>query len=60
MSADSSSWPFKLGQAVLHPKFGEGTVMSFEGSGEHTRVHVNFLDVGAKWLVLAYANLQAR
>jgi len=53
-------WPFKLGQPVLHPKFGEGTVMAFEGSGEHTRVNVNFLDVGAKWLVLAYANLQAR
>jgi DNA helicase-2/ATP-dependent DNA helicase PcrA len=32
--------------------------MAFEGSGEHTRVHVNFLDAGAKWLVLAYANLQ--
>jgi DNA helicase-2/ATP-dependent DNA helicase PcrA len=53
-------WPYKLGQAVVHPKFGEGAVMAFEGSGEHTRVHVNFLEVGAKWLVLAYANLQAR
>jgi DNA helicase-2/ATP-dependent DNA helicase PcrA len=51
-------WPFRLGQSVTHSKFGEGTVMAFEGSGEHTRVHVNFLDAGAKWLVLAYANLQ--
>ena len=48
-----------MGQAVIHNKFGEGTVIAFEGSGEHTRVHVNFLDAGAKWLVLAYANLQA-
>jgi len=55
-----SSWPFKLGQAVLHPKFGEGTVLGFEGSGEHSRVQVNFADVGSKWLVLAYANLQPR
>jgi DNA helicase-2/ATP-dependent DNA helicase PcrA len=55
-----SSWPFKLGQAVLHPKFGEGTVLGFEGSGEHSRVQVNFSDVGSKWLVLAYANLQPR
>jgi DNA helicase-2/ATP-dependent DNA helicase PcrA len=54
-----TSWPFKLGQTVMHPKFGEGAVIAFEGSGEHTRVHVNFLDVGAKWLVLAYANLKA-
>jgi DNA helicase-2/ATP-dependent DNA helicase PcrA len=52
-------WPFRLGQAVLHNKFGEGTVMAFEGSGEHTRVHVNFHHAGAKWLVLAYAKLQA-
>ena len=44
----------------MHAKFGEGTVVSFEGSGEHTRVQVNFLDAGAKWLVLAYAKLQPR
>jgi DNA helicase-2/ATP-dependent DNA helicase PcrA len=53
-------WPFKLGQPVQHGKFGEGTVMAFEGSGEHTRVQVNFNSAGAKWLVLAYANLQSR
>ncbi len=51
-------WPFKLGQPVMHKKFGEGTVMAFEGEGEHTRVQVNFSQAGAKWLVLAYANLQ--
>jgi DNA helicase-2/ATP-dependent DNA helicase PcrA len=56
-SANSSA-PFKLGQHVVHPKFGEGTVLAFEGSGDNVRVHVNFLDAGAKWLVLAYANLQ--
>jgi DNA helicase-2/ATP-dependent DNA helicase PcrA len=42
----------------MHKKFGEGTVMAFEGQGEHTRVQVNFSQAGAKWLVLAYANLQ--
>jgi DNA helicase-2/ATP-dependent DNA helicase PcrA len=60
LSSDGGNWPFKLGQPVLHPKFGEGTVMAFEGSGEHTRVHVNFFNAGAKWLVLAYANLKPR
>jgi DNA helicase-2/ATP-dependent DNA helicase PcrA len=50
--------PFRLGQSVLHRKFGEGTVVSFEGSGEHARVQVNFRQAGAKWLVLAYANLE--
>jgi DNA helicase-2/ATP-dependent DNA helicase PcrA len=53
-------WPFRLGQTVVHGKFGEGTVMSFEGSGEHTRVQVNFARAGMKWLVMAYANLQAQ
>ena len=55
----SQEWPFKLGQPVMHKKFGEGTVMAFEGQGDHTRVQVNFHQTGAKWLVLAYANLQA-
>jgi DNA helicase-2/ATP-dependent DNA helicase PcrA len=52
-------WPFRLGQSVHHAKFGAGTVTAFEGSGEHTRVQVNFYDAGSKWLVAAYANLQA-
>ena len=50
-------WPFHLGETVKHKKFGTGTVISFEGSGEHTRVQVNFNRAGAKWLVVAYANL---
>ncbi len=49
---------FSLGQRVRHPKFGEGIVLNAEGSGHHTRVQVNF-DEGAKWLVLAYAPLEA-
>ncbi len=52
-------WPFQLGANVSHKKFGIGTVISFEGSGEHARVQVNFSRAGAKWLVLAYANLTA-
>jgi DNA helicase-2/ATP-dependent DNA helicase PcrA len=43
----------------MHKKFGSGTVISFEGSGEHARVQVNFRQAGAKWLVLAYANLSS-
>jgi DNA helicase-2/ATP-dependent DNA helicase PcrA len=51
--------PFRHGQLVRHRKFGEGTVVSFEGSGEHARVQVNFHSAGSKWLVLAYANLES-
>ena len=42
---------FKLGQRVLHPKFGEGIVLNYEGVGPQSRVQVNFADVGSKWLV---------
>jgi len=47
-----------LGANVRHAKFGTGVVTDFEGSGAHARVQVNFDDVGSKWLVMAYANLQ--
>ena len=47
-----------VGQRVMHPKFGEGLVIDYEGQGSHARVQVSFSDAGDKWLVLAYANLQ--
>jgi len=49
---------FALGQRVAHAKFGEGTVLNYEGSGEHGRVQVHFDDIGSKWLMLAYAKLE--
>ncbi|HVF35724.1 MAG TPA: 3'-5' exonuclease, partial [Candidatus Saccharimonadia bacterium] len=50
---------FRMGQRVQHARFGEGVVTDYEGAGAHARVQVNFEDEGAKWLVLAYANLTA-
>ncbi|MBQ4844283.1 DNA helicase II [Pseudoalteromonas sp. MMG005] len=50
---------YTLGQRVLHAKFGAGTVLNYEGSGAQSRIQVNFDDVGSKWLVTAYARLQA-
>ncbi len=49
----------RLGGRVRHKSFGDGVVLGVEGRGEHTRVQVNFEAVGNKWLVLAYANLEA-
>jgi len=51
--------PLKLGALVTHPKFGEGMVTDYEGSGAHARVQVEFAEAGSKWLVMAYANLTA-
>ena len=50
---------FKLGQRVTHAKFGEGVILQAEGEGSQARVQVNFAGEGVKWLMLAYANLQA-
>jgi DNA helicase-2/ATP-dependent DNA helicase PcrA len=50
---------FKLGQRVSHAKFGEGVVLQMEGEGVQERVQINFKQVGIKWLMLAYAQLDA-
>ena len=49
---------FSLGQRVKHPKFGEGTIINFEGSGPQSRVQVAFNGEGIKWLVTQYAKLE--
>ncbi|MGH8455796.1 MAG: DNA helicase II [Stenotrophobium sp.] len=49
----------RLGQLVSHERFGEGTILSFEGDGERARVEVRFRNSGSKWLMLNYANLTA-
>ena len=50
--------PIRLGARVRHPKFGEGTVLRFEGSGESRQVHVNFEAAGQKWLMYELARLE--
>ncbi len=49
---------YALGQRVRHPKFGEGTIINIEGSGEHCRLQIAFQGEGIKWLVAAYARLE--
>ena len=47
----------RSGQSVFHTKFGEGVVMTLEGSGEDARAQVNFGRHGLKWLALSVAKL---
>ncbi|CAB3786612.1 DNA helicase II [Pararobbsia alpina] len=49
---------FKVGQAVFHTKFGEGTITALEGTGGDARAQVNFRRNGQKWLALSIAKLQ--
>ena len=48
---------YSLGQRVRHPKFGEGTVLNYEGTGPQSRGQINFDNVGSKWLGVSYARL---
>ncbi|MDD1650397.1 MAG: DNA helicase II [Methylococcaceae bacterium] len=59
MKQSASKQALRIGQRVRHVKFGEGVILQSEGEGTQARVQVNFAGAGVKWLMLAYANLQA-
>ncbi len=46
-----------VGANVRHPTFGEGVVIDIEGTGDATRVSVQFRHAGTKRLMLKYAAL---
>jgi len=52
---ESSGW--RVGQNVVHAKFGAGVIVNAEGRGADARVQVNFRSGGMKWLALEYAKL---
>ena len=47
----------RVGKGVFHTKFGEGVLMTIEGSGQDARAQVNFGRHGMKWLQLSIAKL---
>ncbi len=57
--APHASLPWRIGQSVMHAKFGAGVIVSAEGRGPEARVQVNFRAQGLKWLALEYAKLTA-
>jgi DNA helicase II / ATP-dependent DNA helicase PcrA len=51
---------FRIGQAVRHPKFGEGVIIAAQGTGEDAKIQINFgAGVGLKLLLLSLAKLEA-
>ena len=46
-----------INMKVFHTKFGEGSVVSIEGTGADARAQVNFPRHGVKWLALSVAKL---
>ena len=55
----SAGHGFRIGQAVQHPKFGQGVIVNAEGSGNDARLQINFGKQGMKWLALEYAKITA-
>ncbi|MCX7660089.1 MAG: UvrD-helicase domain-containing protein [Caldimonas manganoxidans] len=47
----------RAGQSVFHNKFGEGVILTLEGSGTEARAQINFGRHGIKWLALSVAKL---
>ncbi len=58
-AGDVGAGGFRVGQSVVHAKFGAGVILAAEGRGEEARVQVRFGQAGTKWLALAYAKLEA-
>ena len=48
----------RIGQTVMHAKFGLGVIVNAEGTGSDARVQVNFGHAGMKWLALSVAKLE--
>ena len=58
-SESSGGSGFRIGQSVMHAKFGLGVIINAEGGGTDARVQVNFGNAGMKWLALSVAKLEA-
>ncbi len=48
----------KIGDDVMHAKFGEGVIIDISGSGDKAEARVRFPDVGEKQLLLSWAPLE--
>lgn len=53
----TTSHGMRAGQTVFHAKFGEGVIVTMEGTGDDARAQVNFGRHGMKWLALGIAKL---
>ncbi len=53
--APAQSSALKVGNVIEHERFGIGSVISIEGSGDNTKARIKFLNVGEKTLLLKFA-----
>ncbi|HWY11205.1 MAG TPA: 3'-5' exonuclease, partial [Bacteroidia bacterium] len=53
----ASNKALKIGDVVLHEKFGQGQILDIEGAWPEAKAIINFLNTGEKKLLLKYAKL---
>jgi DNA helicase-2/ATP-dependent DNA helicase PcrA len=58
MSTDASAGDLREGTTIEHQRFGIGTVIKIEGSGENTKATVEFRNTGTKQLLLKFAKFK--
>lgn len=55
-AASSSASSLKVGDVIMHQRFGKGTVTNIEGTGENRKATVQFDQTGMKQLLLKFAH----
>ena len=55
MASDASSSDLHVGSTIEHQRFGIGSVVKIEGTGENTKATVEFRNTGTKQLLLKFA-----
>jgi DNA helicase-2/ATP-dependent DNA helicase PcrA len=58
MATDASPGDLREGVKIEHQRFGVGTVVKIEGTGENTKATVQFLHAGTKQLLLKFAKFK--
>lgn len=58
MASDPSAGDLHEGARIEHMRFGVGTVVRIEGTGENTKATVEFTNAGTKQLLLKYAKFK--
>ena len=54
-TAPAQSSALKVGNVIEHERFGIGSVLEVEGTGDNTKARIKFLNVGEKTLLLKFA-----
>ena len=58
MASDASASDLRVGSTIEHQRFGIGSVVKIEGTGENTKATVEFRNTGTKQLLLKFAKFK--